>query len=467
MTTFIDSQIAQDSVPNASEAAESITTTETPTDVEFTRALVDSFGNRVRITDTDPDSGLELICYVKCSPEDNSHLRNCRGVVFNGDQVVMKAFPYTIEYSETDYEQIKDKLSDITQFTCFDSHEGTLVRMFYFADKWYTSTHRKLNAFRSKWASRESFGTALKNALQHEADTNEGLQNVLDSVQGENILEKFQNTLDTEKQYMFLVRNTQENRIVCKAPDTGLMYHVGTFVEGVLVMTEDCKIPYPQQHNFQNIEDMLDFVADIDIHNRQGVILFAPNNMQYKILNNSYQELFRARGNEPSIKFRYLQVRMNRKYSDMLHHLYPEQVPVFKEYENALYQIAKTIHSSYIQRHIKGRWSQLPNEEYAVDKSCHAWHEKDHKNNRVKLEVVIDHLNEQSATALNKMIRRYQEGNTTQKQVENTVKTRNRSNTLTNVQMGNLTKSTPTTSPLLLGKYADDNVEELGLEVSV
>ena len=158
---------------------------------------------------------------------------------------------------------------------------------------------------------------------------------------------------------------------------------------------------------------------------------------------------------------------MNRKYSDMLHHLYPEQVAVFKEYENALYQIAKTIHSSYIQRHIKGRWSQLPNEEYAVDKACHAWHEKDHKVNRVKLEIVIDHLNEQSATSLNKMIRRYQEGNSTQKQVENTVKTRNRSNTFTNVQMGNFTKSTPTTSPLLLGKYADDNVEELGLESNV
>ena len=467
MTTFIDSQIAPDTDPNASEVAESITTPETPTDVEFTRALVDSFGNRVRITDTDTESGLELICYVKCSPEDNPNLQNCRGVVFNGDQVVMKAFPYTIEYSEKDYEQIKEKITDISQFTCFDSHEGTLVRMFYFANKWYTSTHRKLNAFRSKWASRESFGTSLKNALQHEVDTNEELQTAINNVEGENILEKFQNTLDTEKQYMFLVRNTQENRIVCKAPNTGLVYHVGTFVDGELVMTEDCKIPYPQKHTFQHLDDMLDFVADIDIHNRQGVILFAPNNMQYKILNNTYQELFRARGNEPSIKFRYLQVRMNRKYSDMLHHLYPEQVPVFKEYENALYHIAKTIHSSYIQRHIKGRWSQLPNEEYAVDKACHAWHEKDHKANRVKLEVVIDHLNEQNATALNKMIRRYQEGNSTQKQVENTVKTRNRSNTLTNVQMGNLTKSTPTTSPLLLGKYNGDTVEELGLEASV
>ncbi len=31
--------------------------------------------------------------------------------------------------------------------------EGTLIRIFYFNDKWIITTHRKLDAFKSKWGS--------------------------------------------------------------------------------------------------------------------------------------------------------------------------------------------------------------------------------------------------------------------------------------------------------------------------
>ena len=138
----------------------------------------------------------------------------------------------------------------------YDAHEGTLIRMFYFQDRWFISTHRKLNAFRSKWASRESFGTAFKRALEHEVDKNEELRSVIQDGD-EGLLERFQNTLDKTKQYMFLIRNSAENRIVCSGVDEPVIYHVGTFVDGVLVTTEDCKLNYPTKYNFSSTEELV------------------------------------------------------------------------------------------------------------------------------------------------------------------------------------------------------------------
>jgi len=70
---------------------------------EFNRDNIDALGNRIRITDKDEAAGLELLCYVRCGPNDSSLLQQCRGVVFHDKEIVMHAFPYTIEYSEGDH----------------------------------------------------------------------------------------------------------------------------------------------------------------------------------------------------------------------------------------------------------------------------------------------------------------------------------------------------------------------------
>jgi hypothetical protein len=416
---------------------------------EFNRAAVEELGNRVRVTDTDTASGLELFCYAKCGPDDGELLRQCRGVVFSGEEIVMRAFPYTIEYSHQDADSIATSIPSFEGCSFYEAHEGALVRVFSFEGRWYVSTHRKLNAFRSKWASKESFGTTFKRALEEEAQTNENFAQLLPE-EGESVLDRFYKILDPTKQYMFLVRHTEENRIVCSPPVKPTVFHVGTFVGGELVMTEDISIPYPKKLEFASVDDLTQYVEQIDIRHLQGVIAFVPGNIQYKILHKEYQALFRARGNEPSIKFRYLQVRMSCQMVDMLYHLYPSMASVFDEYENTLYGIAKVIYRSYVQRHIKGKWSTLPNEEYRVDKECHTWHEEDRKTNRVTVEKIIEILNNQTATNLNKMIRRFHADTEKQQETQTTNQTRARSNTMTSLSPA--MNAQAVASPLLLSK---------------
>lgn len=413
MTSIIESKNAKADEPTEAfnKNVETSTTLNTNTpqsqESEFTRAAIEALGNRVRLTDSDEPTGLELFCYVKCGPEDDGLIRECRGVVFHEQDIVMRAFPYTVEYAHTDDKQIETNIQSVfSKCTFYDAHEGALIRMFNFSGKWFTSTHRKLNAFRSKWASKDSFGTAFKRALEVELENNSALRKAIPEGD-EGLLERFQSTLDPTKQYMFLVRHNADNRIVCAAPEQPKLFHVGTFVEGDLVMTEDINVPYPTKHTFVSMDGLVDHVKKTDIRDIQGVIVFAPDNKQYKILHQDYQDLFRARGNEPSIKFRYLQVRMTTRMVDMLYHLYPNMVKKFDEYEDTLYDIAKSVYRSYVQRFIKKKWVTAPQEEFAVMRECHKWHEQDRKVNRMSIDKVIDIMNQQTPTNLNKMIRHF------------------------------------------------------------
>ena len=465
MTTIAESKDTKDVEPTkVSEQPVDTTTpdnhsnTDSNTDItesEFNRDNIDALGNRIRITDKDEVSGLELLCYVRCGPADSSLLRSCRGVVFHKKQIVMHAFPYTVEYTESDIDQIKKNIEPaFDKCSFYDSYEGALIRVFHFSGRWYTSTHRKLNAFRSKWASRESFGTCFKRALESEMQTNSKLSETI-SDGDEGLLERFQQTLDKKNQYMFLVRHTEENRIVCASPETPTLFHVGTFINGALSLDDDINIPCPKKHSFKNVDELRSYVNGVDIKDIQGVICFAPDNKQYKLIHQDYQDLFRARGNEPSIKFRYLQVRLNRRFTDMLYHLYPKWEDRFDEIENTIYDIARSIYTSYVQRFIKKRFVTVPTEEFIVIRQCHKWHEDDRTNNRISIEKVIEILNQQTPTSLNRMIRRFRNEKTVQTQDKTDAKQRVRSNTVSSVSSPSLTAtvgSPPVQSPLLLSQ---------------
>lgn len=362
---------------------------------------------RIRLVDTDEETGLELYCYNQCDPKDDDLLKKCRGVVFHKDTMILQAFPYTNEYSNNDPE-LKNVIDDISKWSFYDSFEGALLRMFYFENRWFLSTHRKLDAFQSKWSSRDSFGTLFVKGLEHEYIRSSSFEKRIGK-DASNILQKFQETLDVSSQYMFLVRNTLENRIVCDPPseeDTKL-FHVGTFKNGIFERDSEIDLPKPSKIELNSLTDLTAYVEKIDIAKKQGVICFDRTNQPVKVLNDFYMEMFKARGNEPSVKFRYLQVRMNKKIVDILSRLYPNMTSTFDDYEKTLYDIAQMIHRSYIMRFIKKRYVIVPKEEYQVIKECHTWYLSDQQKNRVTIHRIIQSLNKQPPTALNHMIRRY------------------------------------------------------------
>ena len=375
----------------------------------YSRPLVENLGHNVIIVDRDDENNLDLYCYTTCDNNNSDNIKQCRGVVYNEENIVMNAFPYTIEYNDEEKEIINEKLGNIfNECVFFDSYEGSLIRMFNFNGKWFISTHRKLDAFNSRWSSSESFGLISTKTLITEYNKNSNFREFIGEVKPEeSILEIFKSLLNPSYQYMFLVLNTSENRIVCLAPDNPTLYHVGTFIEGCLKFDENVGIPYTDRKVFTSIDDVIDFVRmDVNIQYLQGVICFAPNNIQYKIINKTYQDLFKIRGNEPSLKFRYLQIRMNKEHNKSLYDLYPEKVNMFDECENSIYDLSVKIYSLYVKKYIKKEnLQQISKDEFNIISECHAWYKNNNYKSSVFLNKVIEIINTKQPHILNHLIK--------------------------------------------------------------
>lgn len=399
--------------------------------------ISDEGGRKLRLFDKDETSGLELFSYTK--EEDDYKLNRCRGVIFdNKNNLVMESFPYTKYYTttETNRVELNEKLKDLfNECMFFDSHEGTLLRLFYYNNRWYTATNKKLNAFQSRWSSKESFGTSLKRAIEREYETNEKFRKNIPDGDG-NLFERFKLTLDKTKQYMFLVRNMNENKILCKPPSHPTFYHVGTFFNGTLSMTENVNVPYPNRLHFKSFEELFNYVdntvSDINNIEKQGVIIYLPNNLQYKVVSPYYKKCKDIRGNQPSIKYRYLQVRNDDEMKTLLYNLYPDLKNLFDSYEYTLNNITKNIHNAYYTRFIKKQYITLPQEEFKIVRDCHQWYTSDRNNRIVTIEKVYDILNQQQPFFLNKLLRNYKNNQYHNSNQHNTTNTQNSTNNTIN-----------------------------------
>lgn len=379
---------------------------------QLTRAAIEA-NPKVRLVDSDPENNIELFCYDSCDATDDDIVKACRGIVLSGENIVLRGFPYTTEYTQEKnsseiYELMTNNICKI-----YDSFEGTLLRVFCFNNKWYLSTNRKLDANKSKWSSHATFGELFLKALEYEIVVNPAFLNALVNADPENsmcVMNKFLNLLDTSKQYMFLLLSDNENRIVCHY-DHPKFLHVGTFINGGNELSLDRDISLgldsPKQHFFENIDQMYEYINNSDYNLLQGLIVFAPGNKQYKIYNQYYIDLYQIRGNEASVKFRYLQIRNDEQKKEQLRLLYPEWGETFDFYEKCILDICGAILQGYINRYIRKIFTTLPLEQFIVMSEVHKWHRLDPDNNKINLSIVVLTLNLQKPTTINRMIKKF------------------------------------------------------------
>ena len=334
------------------------------------------------IEQTDNNGILQIYSYKYCDNLSPEEVKKIRGLVYNGEQRLFGSLGYTEEYTENDTKELAN--ISFKNAIYFPSEEGTLIRVFSYDNIWYVSTNRRLDAFKSRWGCSKSFGEIFSEAL---------LGNQNDS---ESVINNLTETLNKDHVYLFLVRNIEQNRIVSKAPLNNTVYHVGTLLNGkeLCLKTKVLGVPSQSPLDFQYFDDVLGYVKNTDPFVRQGVIAFLEDGRQIKIINSKYHLYSQVRGNESSIKFRYLCVRNNPTFVRMIHELYPESIPIFSLYESLILKIAKKIHSAYIKRFINKEHTVVDKVSYRIIHEAHGRHIAD-RNFKVSLEVIISILSEQ------------------------------------------------------------------------
>lgn len=320
-----------------------------------------------------------------------------KGVIFENNTKVMDAFPKVQEIVVQQDQSLEEFAAhfpkDASEKGCwYDHHEGALIRLYHTTSGWQVSTQKKIDAFRSRWSGRQTFGDLWSQAI-------------LRQLQISNLGEWF-NTLQKDHQYLFLIRHNEDNRFVCQSPAEPTTFHVGTFVDKELLPDHDIGVEKPKKHTFGSAKDLMEHVQGLD-HRQISGCIGCWNGNWYKIQSETYKRLENVRGNEPSLRFRYLQTRLDGATVQDLYELYPKFANVFDECEDTIYSMAKFIHTAYLDRFVRRQYVSLEREFFNIMRICHEWHKEDRQHNKVTLDKVIEVINTRYDHVLNKMIRMY------------------------------------------------------------
>lgn len=339
--------------------------------------------------------GLDLYHFSGSIPE-NSEDANYRGIIKNGEKIVVKTFPFTpeiaIQLDQIDnvkenevYKQIITK-----NYKIFTSYEGSLLRIFHHNDKWYLCTHKKLDAFTSRWGCEFTYGELFLKCL--------GLLNNSDI----NTFDSYTNQLDKNLTYVFLIRNFKLNRIVCKDYEEPKAYTIGAFnnntQEFIFKTNEtlnESLFECPDEIENSDLNTMVEHIQNIDINKTQGIILIDENGVCLKLLNKKYNDLFLSRNNQPNVLFRYIQLYKEVKenlvdYSvlESYKELYTEYIDTFNDYHTTIEIIIQNIYQKYIDRFIYKKIAITPPEQYNIIKKLHSQFLSSNYKDKITLEKV-------------------------------------------------------------------------------
>lgn len=344
----------------------------------------------IKMTDSESDSGLEVYSYTECTDEHPEIVKRCRGVIFQGDNLVVKTFDYTPEYNENDISQISNHLTDISNVKFYLSLEGTMIRVFNINDTWYVSTQKKLDAYKSRWGSQYSFGQLFEQAISEEWERNSTFREKYETQNETQVIRNFLDGLNKDNVYIFFIKNTDSNRLVCRSNETShKIYHIGTYTNKCtnFNLDDDIGLSYPHQLQFNSTEEVINYVRDLNPLEQQGVMVFLPDGCQIKIVNSQYQKLVSLRGNDPSISRRYIVLRNTPERVEFVK-LYSDYETTFNKIEMSIFTLAKYIYKSYVKRFINKEFAQVTPSEYQIIKECHGWHLEDRENHKIHFDKV-------------------------------------------------------------------------------
>jgi len=418
--------------------------------------------DKIKITSHDEENQLSIHHYLHCSSESEEWIKEYRGIVVHhssgskkdielkisdSESVVCKTFGFTPEFTTSQRDAIEKHLpsslfqektgdtilkamsynsspleENLTIARFYDSEEGALIRLFKFNNRWHISTHKKLDAFKSRWGCMESFGDMFIDALVYETEHG-SLKDIIKVEDTEDIFDAFTATLNPSLNYTFLVRNTINNRIVCQAPAVPTIYFTGAFDKGThrYIDINDTGIQRPNEVKFTSLTELLEYVNNLDSNDKQGIIVYIMNFgnaeegndiKQIKILNPNYIKFSAIRGNDPNLKFRYLQLRQNCDVTNhgelsLLYQMYPEHNDMFRDCEDTLEKIVIKITNDYRSRYINHDFVVAPRTHFKIMNKIHEWHKSDRANNRISVDIVCELVDSSDASTLNDLIREY------------------------------------------------------------
>lgn len=305
-----------------------------------------------------------------------------RGIIVDTEtnEIVCRSYPHTPEIvidgeSVLDNIQMNEAFSDFNLFEdseFYNSTEGTVLRYFWNVNGWCLATHRNINANNSYWSGR-TFGE-LFNELKNFDDSH----------------------LNKDYCYSFLLSH-ESNRLVYEIPEPQLMLITiyDRLAECFLKPSEfgsdythlaESGVKSPQLYSVKDAQDLFKYLNE-EAFNRAGLIMISDhtNPAPIKFVSQRYAYLRSVRGNDPSLRSRYIQLRGTPK-GEVFTELYHQYQDLFNSVEDEIDALVEHLHNLYVRRYIMKDFSNLPKEEFVTLQRCHS-HYRDTREKMTKERV--------------------------------------------------------------------------------
>jgi hypothetical protein len=316
-----------------------------------------------KIIVTDELDGLTCYHYDNANISSSDEIKQCRGIIKNGEEIICKTFGFTPEFGANDTENLKTYLEpmlsnpDVIMMPAF---EGCLIRRFFHNDKWYTSTHKKIDAHTSKWGCDISFGELFVNAFLKFSDN-------------KSFDYDFYNNKDCV--YVYLLKNCIGNRIVCVAgenPELQFIVRINKNDD-----TYDFHNAYTSVLTNDNpitLEHINEMVSNIDITTSQGLMFINTKTLEsIKVIKDDYIFYAMLRGNQPNLLYRYIELQQSDepKNVEYFYNLYPEKQSDFNDFHKVIDDVCINVYRKYRNRYVRKQISIAPQDQFYIMKELH------------------------------------------------------------------------------------------------
>lgn len=323
------------------------------------------------------------------------------------------------------YEIMSDEITsrwtpDVENMSFTHAVEGVKITVWYHKG-WHFSTNRRIDGLKGRWASKKTYGERLTAELEKTISDYEENDEWVREDNNKTALETFTSSLDTDIIYEIIMQHDADERVVCdNLDDNSSLYLVGTYAAGTFVKLDELnhvnRFLKPRfKLTFNTVDEMKSYLTEMDPFSSPGLIGYHTTGYKVKVILDMYMKMFKLRGNQPSIRFRYIQLRGTPDQDNFVR-LYSEHVEMFNEIEADILNIKTYILNAYNNRYTMRRY--IPREEwnafivpclFSVVKECHYIYKNSQHKCRICFSVVNNLFDSFPAPRINHIIKSWKQ----------------------------------------------------------
>jgi hypothetical protein len=324
-------------------------------DIETLRTSLEVSPYNLKIKHDTTYENLFLIHNQDTSDTSLKIVRECNGIIIerhlNG---LFRIICYTFDKS-TENNEINENLN-LNNLYCENSIEGTLLKLFYYGDKWNIATKKCIDASKARWVSKKNYYELFMECIIN--------------------IPTFFDSLNKNHCYAFILTHP-ENKIFVnyQVPE---LYHISTRNLEKMVEIEEIipdiqkTVKYPINYPTENgeiktsltYEDFTNLIQKIknDTNNifYEGFILIDTNYNRHKVKTNVFLRAKDIWGNTNHRFFRYLELRKDENLLNEYLSYFSYDKEIFVQYELKIHDIAKNILDVYMEEHIIKNKNKIP-----------------------------------------------------------------------------------------------------------